>query len=507
MRQLRPYQTEALDSVSNHWRNGARSVLLVAPTGSGKTTIGAEAIRRATARGKKCLWLAHRRELITQAYERLVSEEISCGVIMADDKRANPEAPVQVCSVDTLTARGTRPEATLLVWDEAHHCAAATWKELIKSYSDSWHLGLTATPERGDGSPLGDIFDQMVVGASVKQLVSDGFLVPSQLLIPTVATSRRLVNGELAMSPIEAFRQYASGQRTVIYCQFVKHAHDYARQFNDAGISAAAIDGAMSQQERDEKLNAFAAGQIKVILNVYVLTEGWDVPSTTCCIIARNIGHAGMFLQMAGRVLRPAAGKDVATIVDLKGSTLEFGLPESDRKYSLHGKAISTPKEKLSVCQGCGLAEPENPCERCGHERRGIEIPDTFIALQGGQMQVAGQRIASEQVDMALLQKLTRECLSRRRKHGWIYHAYRTQTNGHLLPWDVVQAMIRHESRAMARQQQVLPSTQPPQQQQPIEKRNQGIRYLDVSPSWPDPNDKSMRASLIRRQLQRQGQA
>lgn len=468
MRQLRPYQTEALDSVSDHWRNGARSVLLVAPTGSGKTTIGAEAIRRAVARGKKCLWLAHRRELITQAYDRLVSEEISCGVIMADDKRADPEAPVQVCSVDTLTARGTRPDATLLVWDEAHHCAAATWKEIIKGYAESWHLGLTATPERGDGSPLGDIFDQMVVGAKVKQLVADGFLVPSQLLIPSVPTSRRLVDSELAMSPLQAFQQYAENQRTVVYCQFVKHAHDYAQQFIDAGVPAAAIDGSMHQQERDEKLNAFASGDIKVILNVYVLTEGWDVPSTTCCIIARNIGHAGMFLQMAGRVLRPAVGKEIATIVDLKGSTLPFGLPESDRQYSLHGKAISTPKEKLSVCQGCGLADPDNPCERCGHERRGPGVPDTFSAVQGGQMQVVGQRITSNEIDMALLQRLTRECLLRARKHGWIYHAYRTETNGHLLPWDAVQSMIRHESRALAKAlpaslgQQALFGVQPP---------------------------------------------
>lgn len=455
MRQLRPYQTEALDSVSDHWRTGARSVLLVAPTGSGKTTIGAEAIRRAVARGKKCLWLAHRRELITQAYDRLVSEEISCGVIMADDKRANPEAPVQVCSVDTLTARGTRPEATLLVWDEAHHCAAATWKEIIKGYAESWHLGLTATPERGDGSPLGDIFEQMVIGARVKQLVADGFLVRSQMLIPCSETSKKMHKSYLAMSPLQAFNQYGNNQRTVVYCQFVKHAHEYAQEFSDAGIASAVIDGGMAQQERDEKLNAFVNGDIKVILNVYVLTEGWDVPSTTCCIIARNVGHAGLFLQMAGRVLRPAPDKDIATIVDLKGSTRAFGLPDSDREYSLHGRAISTPKEKLSVCQCCGLADPDNPCERCGNERKGIEVLKTFIPVNNGKMvvqehrQIEGQRINREQVDMLLLQRITRECLLWRRKHGWIYHQYRNLTNGHLLPWDVVQMMIRHQSKTL----------------------------------------------------------
>jgi superfamily II DNA or RNA helicase len=455
MRQLRPYQTQALDNVSAHWRLGARSVLLVSPTGSGKTTIGAEAIRRTTERGKKSLWLAHRRELIGQAFDRLTSEGIACGVIMADDKRANDSAPVQVCSVDTLTARGARPPADLVIWDEAHHCAAATWRDLLGDYSNSWHLGLTATPERGDKSSLGDMFEEMVVGASVKQLVADGFLVESQVLAPTIKTKTKTdsLGGMLAMSPVEAFERYAENQQTVVYCRFVEHAHQYAQQFIDAGIPAAAIDGSMHQVDRDRILSAFAKGEIKVVLNVYVLTEGWDVPATSCCIIARNIGHAGMYLQMAGRVLRPAPNKKMATIVDLAGSTLEFGLPDDERTYSLRGKAIST-REKLSVCKVCGFADPGRPCERCGYESVAMEIPPVaFLASNEGTLEVIGQRIMPSEIDRDLLAVITRHCLQRGHKHGWIYHAYRKQTDGHLLPWNEVQAMVRMQIRALAQEQ------------------------------------------------------
>jgi DNA repair protein RadD len=451
MRELRPYQTQALDAVSGHWRRGSKAVLLVAPTGSGKTTIGAEAIRRAVARGRSCLWIAHRRELITQAFDRLVSEGLHCGVIMADDKRADLSAPVQVCSIDTLTARGERPSAHLVVWDEAHHCAAATWRDLHRAYADSFHLGLTATPERGDGSPLGDIFEDMVVGANVKQLVADGFLVRSQVMVPTPSTKSKMNKGEMAMLPLEAYQKFADGQRAVVYCRWVEHARIYARQFNDAGIAAATIDGEMPQADRDSVLKAFADGSIKVILNVYVLTEGWDVPATSCCIIARNIGHAGMYLQMAGRVLRPAPNKTIATIVDLTGSTLEYGLPDDDRQYSLDGKPIST-REKLSVCSGCGLADPENPCERCGYERALFEIPPAFVAVGNGQMQITGERIESAAVNRQLLAELTRRCLERGHKHGWIFHAYRTKTNGHLLPWQDLQAMIRMMTRIIAQE-------------------------------------------------------
>ena len=435
MRQLRPYQTQALDAVSAHWRNGARAVLLVAPTGSGKTTIGAEAVRRAVNRGKSCLWIAHRRELITQAYDRLCAEELPCGVIMANDKRADSFASVQICSIDTLTARGTRPPADLVIWDEAHHCAAETWRDLHKAYSTAWHLGLTATPERGDGSPLGDIFDQMVIGASVKQLTDDGHLVPCEVIAPPA----KLGQGELAADPVKAYQDLGQGRQAVAYMPFVSDAHELAKAFCAAGIEAAAVDGGMAAADRDDVLQRFARGDLRVVTNVNVLTEGWDAPQTSVCILGRRVGHTGLYLQMVGRVLRPAEGKTSALVIDLAGSAVEHGTPDEDREYSLAGKAIArkaAAKQQLAVCRNCGRFGRSYPCARCGYQPERAEI-----VINPHKLQTVTQGVRHP-VDWKRLIALCSLCKAKGYKHGWVWFQYKEQT-GHDVPYTAVMKAMK----------------------------------------------------------------
>lgn len=437
MRQLRPYQTQALDTVSAHWRRGAKAVLLVAPTGSGKTTIGAEAVRRSVARGKKCLWIAHRRELITQAFDRLCSEGIACGVIMADDKRADDTAPVQVCSIDTLTARGARPVADLVIWDEAHHCAAATWRDLHRAYSGSFHLGLTATPERGDGTPLGDVFEDMVIGASVRELTDMGFLVPCEVIAPPV----KLDQGQLALDPVAAYQELGAGRQAVLYTGFVADAHEAARRFVEAGIPAAAVDGAMPMADRDDVLQRFASGDLRVVTNVNVLTEGWDAPQTAVCILGRRVGHAGLYLQMVGRVLRPAEGKTSALVIDLAGSAVEHGTPDEDRDYSLQGNGIArqkSTKEALTVCRNCGRFGRTYPCKRCGYqpERQEIVIKPTKLVT-------VSQGTGPVKIDWQRLQALCSLCKAKGHKHGWVWFKYKEQT-GDEIPFNAVMKAMRN---------------------------------------------------------------
>src|SRR4051812_17763633 len=176
---LRDYQSVALDAIRAKLRSAVRSVLLVAPTGSGKTTIAAEMIRGAVARQGAVLFLAHRKELIDQCSARLDGVGVEHGVIMAGHRRVAPGCPVQVASIPTLVKRLDRlPRATLIVVDEAHHARAGTYGSVLGSYPGVPVIGLTATPWRLDNRGLGELFEDLVVASTPRELIAAGHLVP-----------------------------------------------------------------------------------------------------------------------------------------------------------------------------------------------------------------------------------------------------------------------------------------------------------------------------------------
>ena len=189
---LRPYQEKFIAAIYAEAARGWQRAKLdghergprivgVSPTGSGKTRVATEIVRRSVAKGKRVLWLAHRTELVEQAGRTLVGAGLVVGVIAASSTwTINLDAPVQVASIQTLLARGIYPEADLVVWDECHHCseAAAEWCSLLTHYPRAFVVGLTATPERGDGSGLAPLFESLVVGATVRELTALQHLVP-----------------------------------------------------------------------------------------------------------------------------------------------------------------------------------------------------------------------------------------------------------------------------------------------------------------------------------------
>lgn len=411
---LRPYQEEALAKVSASWRGGARSVLLVSPTGSGKTATAVEAALRAVKRGKKVLWLAHRRELIGQASKRITAEGLSDhGIILAGAKGGNLSAPVQVASVDTLRARGLRPPADLVVWDEAHHTKAASWEEIHSSYPEAYHAGLTATPCRADGAALGDVFDSLVVAISVAELTQLGFLVPCDVEAPAAKLSAQ----EIAQDPVALWQKRCPGKKTVLYTNAVQEAHYLAQRFCSLGTPAAAIDGNTPTEERDLVLARFAAGELRVITNVAVLTEGWDCPDAEVCLVARSVGHEGLWLQMVGRVLRPAPGKERALVLDLAGNVHQHGLPEDPREFSLEGKGIrKASKVALQVCPMCGAARRFYPCARCGYEPQRASLSVTHEELK--RIERPGKLTDKE--ERAVLASLTQQAVERNYKPAWV---------------------------------------------------------------------------------------
>ena len=330
-REHREYQSEAAAAILAHWRRGARSVCLVGPTGSGKTEIAMAIMTRGS-----CLAVAHRRDLVAQLADVLAARfgKDSVGVLMAGRKQ-NPSARIQVGTVQTLPARGVRPDVEKLFWDEVHHAPSAEWRALAVAYPNARFVGATATPERSDGTPLGDICEEMVVAASYSSLIAAGHLVPARVFQP-----REFLGSDLATSPLHAWQRYGNGAQAFVFCMRVEIAETVARSFRGAGVSAQCIAAETPHAIRVARLDAFRAGKLRVITNVATMTEGIDVPDARCCILAHDHHHVSGYLQECGRVLRASPGKLDAIILDLVGSSHRHGSPSDDRTYSLEGRPI-----------------------------------------------------------------------------------------------------------------------------------------------------------------------
>jgi len=354
---LRPYQERAIDAARAHYRRGARSILIVGPTGMGKTRVGCELAGGASAKGGHVLWLAHRQELLQQAADALRREGQDVGII-APWASPRPHARVQVASVQTLVARESRPQATVVVLDEAHHHVAEQWGSVADSYRDALRIGLTATPERQDGVGLGNLFDALVTAAQPRDLIANGWLVPCRVKRPT-RTSR-----SLAEDPVEAYRQYGADSKAIVFASSVRSSNDVAGRFEALGVPARAITGEMGSGDREVAIDRFRAGSVRILVGVHTLTEGLDVPDARVAILARGFASQASYIQAVGRVMRPAPGKQDALVLDLTGVSIEHGLPDEDREYSLEGKPIKSASGLLPIRQ----------CEVCGRVFRAAEF-------------------------------------------------------------------------------------------------------------------------------------
>jgi Type III restriction enzyme, res subunit len=271
MTTLRPYQVDAVAGLEEVTAAHRRAIL-VAPTGSGKTVIASEVIKRAAEQYKRVLFLAHRREIILQTSAKLTAHGVRHGVIMAGvDPR--PMEAVQVASIDTLLVRGVRskamelPPADLIVFDEAHRSRGRTREHLISLYPDATLLGMTATPCRGDGRGLGNMFDTMVETPQVRELIDQGCLVPSRVYAPVdpdlrgVRTEKgdyvinqlatRMNTDALVGDIVEQWLKHGEGRRTVAFAVDIAHSVHIAREFVNAGVRAEHLDGSTPIAERE----------------------------------------------------------------------------------------------------------------------------------------------------------------------------------------------------------------------------------------------------------------
>lgn len=439
--QLRPYQSKNIADIRAQYAAGHRSVCNVLPTGAGKTVIAAWLIKAITERGRRVLFVAGRIELLRQTVNKLVAagiEPSTIRMIQAQNVEGSADAVVTVASIDTLkTERWMRSPITadFLIIDECHHGMAATWEAFLSSYKNSLRLGLTATPERGDGKPLGDIFDSLVTGPTVADLTALGHLARCVVYPP--AGGERLDPSQVALDPVSAYQRVGAGQRAVAFCVSRKHAAMVSAEFAAAGIESSVVDGTMAAGKRSDALKRFSAGTTRVICSIGVLTEGWDDPGCTVAILARGFSHPGLYLQCAGRILRPYPGKDRAILIDLVGSSLDHGSPDFEREYNLSGKAIaSIKKDQIRQCKTCGAMLRVG--QVCPNGCSQPDMPFSSPASTGeGLASVDGMIVPKSQRDYVVAMKSKRG--------GWCKKCSKQILAGELILWHTVSGVARHQ--------------------------------------------------------------
>lgn len=401
---LRDYQESAIAELFDHLSNNP---CLVAPTGSGKTVMAVEFIRRFA---RRTLWLVHRRELVQQAAEHLEAVGLTPGIIMAGVD-PEPDRIVQVASKDTLARRQMPPDTQLIVIDEAHHAAAKTYRKIIETGCPV--VGLTATPFRLDGKPLGDIFGRLVIARRVTELVAEGWLILPQVYVGRApdlskikktggdyneaALAARLNTVELRGQIVKNWLRIANKdplfpRKTIVFCVDVAHAKAVADDFSAAGIRSAHISGVMNRDERYRILADMKNGQLTVLTNCMILTEGWDMPHLSCMVAARPTLSLALHLQMCGRIMRPCEGKTDAIILDHAGNVMNLGPVDQHIDFSLTTKVAAKPiikgrEAKVFICPSCGgiIKKGENPCSLCGFERyKSVHSDDTDLVPLSG---------------------------------------------------------------------------------------------------------------------------
>lgn len=349
----RPYQTAAIQALTTGWQGPNNRLAVVLPTGAGKTVVFANLIqaRPADARGR-VLVIAHREELIEQAAAKIraVAPQLRVGIVKAE-RDQHEDVDVIVASIQTLAVPRRREairDIGLIIVDECHHAAARTYMDVLEHFG-AWRgaptAGFTATMTRTDGG-LGDVWQDVVFTLDILDMISDNYLVDVRgkrvvvdgLDLDQVKTrngdlqegqlGQALEDSDAAAVTADAYKRFAIDRPGVVFTPTVDTAKTMADAFTSVGIPAAPVWGDMGRDDRARTLRAYQHGELQVLTNCMVLTEGFDAPWTSCVVVARPTKSPGLYCQMVGRGLRlsPETGKKDALVLDVMGASTRHQL-------------------------------------------------------------------------------------------------------------------------------------------------------------------------------------
>lgn len=469
---LRPYQEELIQKVRESFRRGNKKVLMQLPTGGGKTVIAAFIMESSSERRNNAWFIVHQNELLVQTSESFWRYGIEHGRVVPGKTQSTSR--LQVCSLQTLTSRnndegiakriermkklGLAPD--IIIIDEAHRSNAETYKYLIEQFPKAKILGLTATPERTDGQPLGDVYEDLVLGPAIRWLMDEGNLCDFELYAPPVQgfdeSKLKVVDGDYSEASMKkamkesqiigdavtAYKQYSDGEIAVAACYSVDHAKKTAEKFEEAGISAVAIHGGLSKEERRKIIDGLKSGKFKVVCAKDLMAEGIDIPEMSTVIWMRPTTSVIKWFQTNGRALRPHPSKKVAKIIDLVQNWRKHPLPDEDVEWSLKGRKKGKKSASLDdafrskQCECNAISKSTAlACWSCGkpfpiRERPEIEQVEGEVVHIPKEVLVRQRK--AEQASARGLEQLIRHGIARGMKHpgDWAANVHAARTHG-----------------------------------------------------------------------------
>lgn len=444
---LRDYQDGAISSLRRSLLAGKKRPVVMAPTGAGKTIIAASIIRMAREKGSKVIFCVPMLSLIDQTVKRFQEHGIwDIGVIQGFHEMTDWRQPVQVCSIQTLMRRQL-PEADLVIVDECHVMFKflGEWAN-YESWKNIPFVGLSATPwQKG----MGKIWDDLIIATTTQQLIDLGHLSDFKVFAPahpdlsgvkTVAgdydikgLGEAMDKGALVADIVTTWLEQAENRPTVCFAVNRVHAKNIQKQFEAAGIKTAYMDAYTKIDERNEIVRDFEAGNVKVICNVGVLTTGFD-SDVRCIVLARPTKSEILYVQMIGRGLRTAEGKDHCLVLDHSDTTLRLGfvtdihhteLDDGSKRSNRKEKTTPLPKE----CSKCSFLKPPKTrqCPNCGFVAEAVSRVETM----NGELYELTREKTLKPKDWTIEQKQAFYsellCYAHLRgyKRGWAYHAYK----------------------------------------------------------------------------------
>jgi DNA repair protein RadD len=391
---LRTYQADGVERLRASMRSGRRSPLFVLPTGGGKTAVFSYIAEQVRARSKRVTILVHRFELLKQASTSLSRLGVSHGLVSPAFAQM-PKEMVHVASVQTLVRRLDRTEPPdLIIIDEAHHSISPTYQKIFNAYPQALRLGVTATPVRTSGEGLDSVFDDMILGPSVSELIALGHLVTPEVYAPPIGVdltgvhrrmgdydkrelSERVDKPSITGCAVEHYLRLARGEPAIAFCVSVRHAEAVAADFRARGVRSVHVDGTTDDSARAAALEGLGNGTIDVVTSADLIGEGVDIPRCSVAILLRPTDSEGLYLQQVGRALRPFEGKRRALILDHVGNTMRHGFPDDDRVWSLKAtrrgggsRDLDLPSVRINQCEKCYFVFEIGPevCPQCKRE-------------------------------------------------------------------------------------------------------------------------------------------
>jgi len=382
-----PFQSKIINDARQALKQGYKAPCIVSPTGSGKTVMYSIIAKGATERNKKVLILVHRKEILEQTLSKLFDMGVQCGQIASG--QPTTKESIQVAMVNTIVRRLNRLkfQPDLIITDECHHSVSPTYKKIISNFKDIPHIGVSATPERMDGIGLGDIYDIMIQGPTINQLVKDGYLsYPVMYRPPEEITQKyhikrgdydteeqeKIMSKKFIIGDVIAhYRKYLNYKPVVCFCVSVKHSEIMADAFRQAGYVAVNVYGGMKKSDREKAIKGLANGSIHILTSCDLISEGVDIPVMAGAILLRKTLSLALYLQQVGRALRIYPGKQNTIILDHSGNYYQHGHILTERTWSLDSERRNVKKEKMPTttsCPKCFGIWPGSPriCPSCG---------------------------------------------------------------------------------------------------------------------------------------------